>query len=94
MGFLKNLDMPSCSSHNDEQNHLALFNEESNYSKKHPPIGFSCSYTETTITIESEPVSLREAALEAAEASTFKPTTIKGERVRVKGKLTYNFVLK
>ena len=43
---------------NDDQLHLGLFHHEANYSKKYPPIGLNISYTDTTISILSEPVSL------------------------------------
>lgn len=42
----------------EDKVHLALLHQESNYSKRYQPLGFLCSYTSTTITIESESVSL------------------------------------
>jgi len=51
----------------DEKVHLVLFHQESNYSKKYQPIGFLCSYTETSITIESESVSLSQFLEKASQ---------------------------
>ena len=45
---------------NEDEMHIALFHQESNYSKKFQPMGFNLSYTESTIKIVSEPVSLSE----------------------------------
>ncbi len=42
----------------EDQMHISLFHRESNYSKKYQPIGFNLSYTDSTIKIVSEPVSL------------------------------------
>jgi len=43
---------------NEDEMHVALFHEDSNYSKKYKPIGLNLSYTPSTIKITSEPVSL------------------------------------
>lgn len=51
----------------DSQAHLALFHQESNYSKKHQPLGFLCSYTETSIAMGSESVSVSEFLEKASQ---------------------------
>lgn len=38
--------------------HLALLHRESNYSKRYPPIGWRVAYSDTTIEVQSESVSL------------------------------------
>ncbi len=43
---------------NENEMHIALFHQESNYSKKYQPLGFNLTYTDSTIKIASEPVSL------------------------------------
>ncbi len=43
---------------NVDEMHAALFHEWSNYSKKYPPLGFNLSYTDSTIKIVPENVSL------------------------------------
>ncbi len=42
----------------ENQMHIALFHQEANYSKKYQPMGFNLSYTDSTIKIVSETVSL------------------------------------
>ncbi len=42
----------------ENQMHVALFQQESNYSKKYRPMGFNLTYTDSTIKIVSESVSL------------------------------------
>lgn len=43
---------------NEDEMHIALFHDWSNYSKKYHPIGFNITYTDSTIKIISETVSL------------------------------------
>ncbi len=42
----------------EDRAHLALFHTEANYSKKYPTLGFCVDYTETTIRMSREAVSL------------------------------------
>jgi len=42
----------------DDQMHIALFHNESNYSKKYQPLGFSIKYSDSVIKLEHEEVSL------------------------------------
>ncbi len=54
----------------ENEMHIALFHQESNYSKKYQPIGFNLSYTDSTIKIISEPVSLSSFLERASQTKT------------------------
>lgn len=52
---------------NEDTVHLALLHQESNYSKRYPALGFCVDYTDTTIKIESESVSLSQFLEKASQ---------------------------
>lgn len=52
---------------NEDSIHLALLHQESNYSKRYSPLGFRLDYTDTTIKIESEPISISEFLEKASQ---------------------------
>ncbi len=51
----------------ENQMHIALFHQESNYSKKYQPMGFNFSYTDSTILVKSEPVTLSSFLAKASQ---------------------------
>ncbi len=52
---------------NEDRSHLALFHQEANYSKKYPPMGFCIDYTDTTISISREAVSVSQFLEKASQ---------------------------
>ena len=51
----------------EDRAHLALFHTEANYSKKYPTLGFCVDYTETTIRVAREAVSLSQFLEKASQ---------------------------
>lgn len=47
--------------------HLAMFHQEANYSKKYPPMGFCVDYSDTTISISREAVSVSQFLEKASQ---------------------------
>ena len=52
---------------NTDRLHLAIFHREGNYTKKYPPIGFCVDFTDTTIKISQEAVSLSQFLEQASQ---------------------------
>ena len=67
---------------NSDRSHLALFHTEANYSKKYPAIGFCVDYTETTIKLTREAVSVSQFLEKASQMKSLLEFLTSGAKTR------------